>query len=35
MKATLKPGPTQRFAYKVAENNTVFCTYPESPEIAV
>jgi len=34
MKATLKPGLTQRFAYKVPENKTVPYTYPESREIA-
>jgi fluoroacetyl-CoA thioesterase len=34
MKATLKPGLTHRFAYKVPENKTVPYTYPESPEIA-
>jgi len=34
MKATLKPGMTHRFAYKVPENKTVPYTYPESPEIA-
>ena len=34
MKATLKPGLTHRFAYKVPENKTVPHTYPESPEIA-
>jgi fluoroacetyl-CoA thioesterase len=34
MRATLKPGLTHRFAYKVPENKTVPYTYPESPEIA-
>jgi fluoroacetyl-CoA thioesterase len=34
MKATLKPGLTHRFAYKVPENKTVPYTYPEAPEIA-
>jgi fluoroacetyl-CoA thioesterase len=34
VKATLKPGMTHRFAYKVPENKTVPYTYPESPEIA-
>ena len=34
MKATLKPGLTHRFSYKVPENKTVPYTYPESPEIA-
>src|SRR6202050_5506536 len=34
MKATLKPGLTHRFAYKVPENKTVQYTYQESPEIA-
>jgi fluoroacetyl-CoA thioesterase len=34
MKATLKPGLTHHFAYKVPENKTVPYTYPESPEIA-
>ena len=34
MKATLKPGLTHRFAYKVPENKTVPYTYPESPEIS-
>jgi fluoroacetyl-CoA thioesterase len=33
MKATLKPGLTHRFAYKVPENKTVPYTFPESPEI--
>jgi len=34
MKATLKPGLTHRFVYKVPENKTVPYTYPEAPEIA-
>jgi fluoroacetyl-CoA thioesterase len=34
MKATIKPGLTHRFAYKVPENKTVPYTFPESPEIA-
>ncbi len=34
MKATLKPGMTHRFAYKVPENKTVPYTFPESREIA-
>jgi fluoroacetyl-CoA thioesterase len=34
MKATLKPGLTHRFSYKVPENKTVPYTYPEAPEIA-
>jgi len=34
MKATLKPGLTHRFTYKVPENKTVPYTYPEAPEIA-
>ena len=34
MKATLKPGLTHRFAYRVPENKTVPYTYPEAPEIA-
>jgi fluoroacetyl-CoA thioesterase len=34
MKATLKPGLTHRFAYRVPENKTVPYTFPESPEIA-
>jgi fluoroacetyl-CoA thioesterase len=34
MKATLKPGLTHRFAYKVPMNKTVPYTYPESPDIA-
>jgi fluoroacetyl-CoA thioesterase len=34
MKATLKPGLTHRFAYKVPENKTVPYTYPEAVEIA-
>ncbi len=34
MKATLKPGLTHRFSYRVPENKTVPYTYPESPEIA-
>lgn len=34
VKATLKPGLTHRFAYKVPENKTVPYTYPEAPEIA-
>ena len=34
MKATLKPGLTHRFSYRVPENKTVPHTFPESPEIA-
>jgi fluoroacetyl-CoA thioesterase len=34
MKATLKPGLTHHFSYKVPENKTVPYTYPEAPEIA-
>jgi fluoroacetyl-CoA thioesterase len=34
MKATLKPGLTHRFAYKVPMDKTVPYTYPESPDIA-
>jgi fluoroacetyl-CoA thioesterase len=34
VKATLKPGLSHRFAYKVPENKTVPYTYPESPEIS-
>ena len=34
MKATLRPGLTHRFAYKVPENKTVPYTYPEAAEIA-
>jgi fluoroacetyl-CoA thioesterase len=34
MKATLKPGLTHCFAYKVPENKTVPYTYPESAEIS-
>jgi fluoroacetyl-CoA thioesterase len=34
VKATLKPGMTHRFAYKVPENKTVPYTHPEAPEIA-
>jgi fluoroacetyl-CoA thioesterase len=34
MKATLRPGLTHRFAYKVPENKTVPYTHPEAPEIA-
>ena len=34
MKATLKPGLTHRFSYRVPENKTVPYTFPESPEIA-
>jgi fluoroacetyl-CoA thioesterase len=34
MKATLKPGLSHRFSYRVPENKTVPHTFPESPEIA-
>jgi len=34
MRASLKPGLTHRFAYKVPENKTVPYTFPESSEIA-
>jgi fluoroacetyl-CoA thioesterase len=34
MKASLKPGITHRFSYKVPENKTVPYTFPEAPEIA-
>ena len=34
MKATLRPGLTHRFSYKVPEDKTVPYTYPEAPEIA-
>ena len=34
MKATLKPGLTHRFSYRVPEKKTVPHTFPESPEIA-
>ena len=34
MKATLRPGLTHRFAYKVPLDKTVPYTYPESSEIA-
>jgi fluoroacetyl-CoA thioesterase len=33
MKATLKPGLTHRFAYKVPENKTVPFLYPEAPDL--
>ena len=32
MKSSLKPGLTYEFKFKVPENKTVPCLYPESPE---
>jgi fluoroacetyl-CoA thioesterase len=35
MKATLKPGLTYRFSYKVPESKTVPFLYPEAPDLQV